>query len=458
LENGGFSNSSVREAKELWIRFLSAAKQTQHTKAAELPWIFLRNLAIDINNEENSPLAAKAILEGLVRCADEVPPSEAVLSKIDEDLREVRRNVREKQVIEDIQANRITPALEGIYELLRDPKSPEERESLTKLKEQLEGKRVGRYLKWGAFAVVGAIILYVSVSEKPSSRTNYSYDPPSRQSSNYPSNTSSLAPNPPSQTIQSLIETKPPLGSGNLLSQSNIRYCGYQEERFKAIKTDLRNSQEVSAFNAVVDDYNSRCGNFKYRGDDLQIVTAEVSKKSEDLAAEGRNILSGWRARPALQPQLAIPIAPSFPAAIPSPPAISARQPTPATPDPSGNSDSSLPTAPAMDLLQLDTAINTQKRLGELGYFRGPNNGAWGPQSRNSLRSFKVANGLANDDAFDTITMSRLYSADATRSAPSVKLAAPNAALETPYLPPAGATLSPLNRQSATMTLTRYAI
>jgi hypothetical protein len=113
LENGGFGKSSVREAKELWIRFLNAAKQTQHTKAAELPWIFLRSLAIDINNEENSPLAAKAILEGLVRFARDVPPSEAVLDKINEDLRDVRRNIREKEVTEDkrIETWRIHPVV-----------------------------------------------------------------------------------------------------------------------------------------------------------------------------------------------------------------------------------------------------------------------------------------------------------------------------------------------------------
>jgi peptidoglycan hydrolase-like protein with peptidoglycan-binding domain len=175
-----------------------------------------------------------------------------------------------------------------------------------------------------------------------------------------------------------------------------------------------------------------------------------VSKKSEALAAEGRSILLGWRGRPSFKPPLATPIPPSFPAAMPPSPPIAATQPAPATLDPSRNSDSSPPTAPAIDLLQLETAINTQKRLGELGYFRGSNNGAWGPQSRNSLRSFKVANGLTNDDALDAITISRLYSADATRSAPSVKPPAPNAASETPYPPPAGATLNPLNRQDAT--------
>jgi len=448
LENGGFGQSSLREAKELWDRFLSAVKQTQHTKAAELPWIFLRNLAIDINNDENSPRAAKAILEGLVRCAQGIPPSEAVLDKIYEDLREVRRNICEKQVIEDIRANRITPALEGIYDLLRNPKSPEDRESLTKLKGQLEGKRVGRYLKWGAFAVVGAIILYASISEKPSPRANYSYDsPPRRQSTEYSPRTDFPASNPPFQANEPIIETKPPLGSENVFSQANIRYCRYQKERFRTIEKDLRTNSEINTFNALVDDYNSRCGKFRYRESDLQIVTAEVSAKSEALAAEGRNILSGWRVRPSF---VAPPTPPSFPAAIPTSPATPAIPPLPPTSDQFSNPDSSPPTAPTIDLLQLETAIDAQKRLGELGYFRGPNNGAWGPQSRNSLRSFKVANGLTNDDAFDAITISRLYSADATRSAPSVKLPAPNAAWETPYPPPAGATLNPLNRQDAT--------
>jgi hypothetical protein len=360
LENGGFGNSSVREAKELWIRFLNAAKQTQHTKAAELPWIFLRSLAIDINNEENSPLAAKAILEGLVRFAHDVPPSEAVLDKINEDLRDVRRNIREKEVTE-------------------------------------EKKRTGRYFKWGAFAVVGAIILYASISGNPSPWTNDSNDsPPRRPPTDYPSRTDYPTPNPPAQTVEPAIETKPPLGSSSVFSQANIRYCRYQKERFKTIEKDLRNNEEISAFNALVGDYNNRCGKFQYRERDLQIVTEEVNRKSEALAAEGRSVLLGWRVRPSFQPPLATPIAPSFPAAMPPSPAIAATQPTPATLDPFRNSDANPPTAPAIDLLQLETAIGTQKRLGELGYFRGPNNGAWGPQSRNSLRSFKVANGLAS--------------------------------------------------------------
>jgi peptidoglycan hydrolase-like protein with peptidoglycan-binding domain len=448
LEIGGFGHSSVRQAKELWIRFLSAAKETQQTKAAELPWVFLRNLAIDINNEESSPLAAKAILEGLIRCAHDIPLSEAVLEKINEDLRDVRRNLREKEMIEDIQANRITPALEGIYELLKLTKSSDDRVALTRLKDQLERRRTGRYLKWGAFAVVGAIVLYASISGNQSPRTNYSNDrPPTRPPANYSSRADYPAPNPPSQAFEPAVETKPPLGSASVFSQANIRYCRYQKERFRAIEKDLRNNEEIGAFNALVDDYNSRCEKFQYRERDLQIVTEEASRKSEALAAEGRNILMGWRVRPSIQLPPLTSVAPSFPAVIPQPPAISATQPPAAILDSSG---ANTPNDPVIDLLQLETAIRAQKRLGELGFFRGPNNGAWGPQSRNSLRSFKVENGLTSDDVFDANTMSRLYSADAKRSVPSIKLPAPNAALETSYPPPVGTTLNPLNRLDAT--------
>jgi hypothetical protein len=233
--------------------------------------VFLRNLAIDINNEENSPLAATAILEGLVRCAHDVSLSEEVLDKINEDLRGVRRNIRENKVIKDIEANRITPALEGIYELLKDPKSLDDRVALTKLKEQLERKRTGRYLKWGAFAVVGAIVLYASISGNQSPRTNYSNDsPPRRPPTNYPSRADYPTPNPPAQAVEPVIETKPPLGSASVFSQANIRYCRYQKERFKAIEKDLHNNEEISAFNALVDDFNSRCGKFQYRERDLR--------------------------------------------------------------------------------------------------------------------------------------------------------------------------------------------
>jgi peptidoglycan hydrolase-like protein with peptidoglycan-binding domain len=440
---GGFGPSSIGTVQDLWQRFSYAATQTQHTIAGDLPWILLRSLAVDINNDESSPLAAKAILEGLLKCAEEIQPSKEMLEKISEDMRACHRNIREKQVIEDIKANRISPALDGVYELLRNPTSQEDRQSLTKLKDQLEQKRRGRSFKWAAVAVVGAIIVIANISDNSSPRS-------SKTTSNYPSGGDYSGRSQPSPPAEPIIETKPPAGSGNVFTQANIRYCTFQKERFRTMQQDLRSNEEIRNFNTLVDDYNARCANFKYRERDLQAVTDELRNRSETLAAEARSILLGWRSRPESP-------SPSDNLSVKQPPA--ATQPYPSmfgtsnqsiTSDkPSVRDEKSFEDLNA-DLLRLEAAIKVQKRLGELGYFRGPNNGAWGPQSRNSLRSFKVTNGLVDDDAFDAPTSLRLYSAAATRSPSSGVPTAQPVSQETSYPPPSGATMTPLNRSDAT--------
>jgi hypothetical protein len=449
LEDGGFGQSSIREAKELWDRFTNTARQTQDTDAAELPWILLHGLAIDINNVGNAPVAAKALLEGLINLARQNPPSGAFLDKVRRDLGIFQRNVLEKQVIADVQANQINSALERISELLKYPNSREDRQSLEKLRARLRGKRVGPNLKWGALAIFVAVILDLIVSKKPPPKIND--DLLGSQSSE---NSSRSADNPtPNQVYQAnepIVETKPPAGLANVLSQANIRYCQYQKERFKAIEKDLRNQDEINALAVLVAENNSRCTTSRYQETDLQIVAAEVNKKSEALAAEGRDILSRWRTSPS-QPPADRSNAPSVPVIeAPSTTTPVIATPAPAIPDQSSNLKSTSQATPAVDLIKQEAAIATQKRLSELGYFRGPNNGAWGSQSRLSLRSFKVANGLTDDDAFDAPTVSRLYSAEAIQNPSSGSLSSStNASLETRYAPPVGATLNPLNRSDA---------
>jgi hypothetical protein len=57
-----------------------------------------------------------------------------------------------------------------------------------------------------------------------------------------------------------------------------------------------------------------------------------------------------------------------------------------------------------------------QNRLIELRFLKGPADGVWGTKSRNALRGFKVANGLAADDKWDDLVSGRLYSTKAARS------------------------------------------
>jgi hypothetical protein len=447
LEVSGFGRTSAREAKELWNLFLLAAETTQHTKAADRPWVIVRGLAIDLNKDERSPLAAKSILAGLIGYAQQISPSPNVLELIRDDLRAVERSIREKKSAEDPKVDRASPALEGIYQLLTEPKSSEDKAPVTKPKGQLGGRRIPRYLQWGAFGLVGALILFGSISVRSLRPPVAGYDNSARQQTpEYPPaqpQTDDPSPIPPSQKAELLIE-EPPAGTGIMFSQANIRYCLYQKERMKGMDSDLRSAEERSAFDTVAADYNSRCGNFRYRDSDLQVVTDEVSKKSEVLAAEGLDIVAGWRAGSTSKPSLAKRNAPLFAA-------TTSRIPATAPSNQSANSDPAAPAAaPGVDLLRLETATNTQKRLSDLGYFRGPINGAWGPLSRSALRSFKVANGLTNDDALDQTTAARLNSPSAARNTSFAGMTpAATVAIESTYPPPPGATLNPLNRLDA---------
>ena len=445
LESSGFGKTSTREAKELWDGFVAAVQKTKNTEASDFPWMLLRSLAVDINNEDNAPEAAKAILCGLNACAP--TPSAKIRCAIDEDLDTVERNIREKKLIDDLKENRVSQALGNVYELLKAPKTQDDKESLTKLKAQLESKRTARHAKWVVIGLIGAAILYANVSEK-SSPPRSAYNVPTstgQTSSNYPTGLPQIG-YPPSNTAppkpHPLLEEIPPIGSGAIFSQNNVRYCLYQKERLKPIESDLRNDDEITQFSRLIDDYNGRCGNFKYRVSDLEIITAEVDAKSSGLAEEGRNIVQTWR-----RPSVTIPQSSISPQAASPPPPNTM---VPEASDPSIGPGVGLPSKQNLDLLDLANSSAVQARLADLGYFKGPINGAWGPQSRAALRTFKNANGLADDDLFDLSTANSLRASSARRNPPSGGgTNGGQRPTESAYPPPLGAALNPLNRVDA---------
>jgi hypothetical protein len=71
------------------------------------------------------------------------------------------------------------------------------------------------------------------------------------------------------------------------------------------------------------------------------------------------------------------------------------------------------PIPPAVPLPKDATRI--QGRLIELGYLQGPADGIWGPRSKQALLAFKISNGLAPDDKFDTTVSKQIVSANNVR-------------------------------------------
>ena len=94
-----------------------------------------------------------------------------------------------------------------------------------------------------------------------------------------------------------LVEEKPPVGTGLVLNSNQIRYCLFESVRLDTFKSHLNSySQvEVDSFNEYVADYNSRCGNFRYRRGSLEPLQAEVQANRVKLIVEAAERLARLR-------------------------------------------------------------------------------------------------------------------------------------------------------------------
>jgi hypothetical protein len=136
-----------------------------------------------------------------------------------------------------------------------------------------------KWLKWGGAALVLYLLWLGSSSDKPSSRR---YDaPPATTGIDFSSQAA-------------LTEEKPPVDTDRVLTAAQLRYCVSEKIRVEAANKALNVyvPPDVDRFNAMVDDYNSRCGSFRYRRGALESTQADVERSRFILEAEGRARLS----------------------------------------------------------------------------------------------------------------------------------------------------------------------
>jgi hypothetical protein len=100
------------------------------------------------------------------------------------------------------------------------------------------------------------------------------------------------APDPPQAKTEP--ELLPPVGKGQRFAREYVRYCHFQEERLRVVKQQVRGSEDIRAYNALANDYNSRCSDFFYQDEDLPLMKEEVIAKRKLLEADAERILSTW--------------------------------------------------------------------------------------------------------------------------------------------------------------------
>jgi hypothetical protein len=115
-------------------------------------------------------------------------------------------------------------------------------------------------------------------------------------------------------------EVMPPVGEGNVLSASQLRYCVAQGIRIDGARSAVTDTSEsdINRFNVMISDYNSRCSSYRYRKGVLESVRAEVEARRPMLEVEGIAAFhAGGKRKPAASAQPAVPKEPSPKKAVP---------------------------------------------------------------------------------------------------------------------------------------------
>ena len=284
------------------------------------------------------------------------------------------------------------------------PQQPTQRQAYQEPPQPSSGSSGGKWIL-GIAAVVGLLWL-IGQSNKPTSSSAPAYSPPAQ----------SAAPSYSPQAPSVPQESKPPVGQDLVFSTAQIRYCLAEDIRMEGAKAALNNysDSDVDRFNAMVADYNSRCGSFRYRSGALESARRDVEPYRSQLQAEGRSRF----------------------ARNPSTGSLSAPAPAPAP--------AAAPARPAPD----GTIQAMQRKLNELGYDAGSADGLMGTKTRSAIVAFQRDSGLSSDGRASVDLLAKLNSAatstaTSNRSRPNRSESSfPNVALPAPSALPSQSTQS----------------
>jgi len=299
LLRAGFGHGSTGSMKGVFGKFTAAVGSTAKLPFSDAPWRIVRDVAISLNNDSSSPLAAEKLLEGILAFAESNPPTTEMIGVLREDLRIVRKNQVENDLTKNLQAQKWKEA-ERLADRLLTLETDEENLKLARsLRDGASAKRKAgdRVLWfWGIVIVGGGLWAVVANSNGPQtapyrSPPSYSNTPAWPQTATAPQPTTP----PPRNDSLDAGETMPAVGTGLALTRPNIRYCTFQRVRIEAARPALGGAVQQQSFNAAIGDFNARCSDYRYRQSDKDAVDAELPGKRFSLEAEGRALAASWR-------------------------------------------------------------------------------------------------------------------------------------------------------------------
>lgn len=282
LQSTGFAQTRLGIVKDLYEAFDTAARAQGTGDAA---FHVVRDLALFVNNDRDDPETAFRLIDGLIAYRG-AKPSQDMSTKLDDERSVLHRNWKTSEL--DRQSGNLGGMAKIVDEMLKYAKG-NDRTELMQLKSSIERKQAGKKVKWLIYGGIAAVIGFIVISEeldRPTSRT--SYQP---TTTNQPTTQRQTTTNPNSTTT---TETRPPVGQGLALSKAQVRYCVFQGARLKAMRSMTSTNYQISRFNALIDDYNSRCSSYRYTSGVLSSVRREAQGKSAEITSDARRIVASW--------------------------------------------------------------------------------------------------------------------------------------------------------------------
>ena len=92
-------------------------------------------------------------------------------------------------------------------------------------------------------------------------------------------------------------ESKPPPGTDRLLNTHQIRYCLAEDWRLEGMREGINfaKKSEVDRFNSLINDFNSRCGEYQYYESSLAEAKNSLQGREQEYRGYGEQVVSGWR-------------------------------------------------------------------------------------------------------------------------------------------------------------------
>lgn len=133
---------------------------------------------------------------------------------------------------------------------------------------------------------VNLVVWFANLDGQSTTKPSYNTPSPSKNF-NFPQNSPATVDTTSAVTKNTgLNYEKPPVGTNNVLSVPQIRWCAREEIRIDAMRDFIDTNYKINEFNKIVNDYNSRCGSFQYRQGALQQALRDVEDNRSQIVAE----------------------------------------------------------------------------------------------------------------------------------------------------------------------------